>query len=802
MVIAFSGGLWLGVAVLLAAMLSRAQWQLRQARSACAALERDWAEARAVLDTVPIASFRWPAGQGCGESRGGDDQAAGYAEFLAGLAPSNATQLEEARLALQRSGTPFAATVAAGAGAAYAIEGRQTATGATVLWLVDATAAVTAQRLHGEATSLREMIDAIPVPVWRRGRDLAPVDCNQAYAGALEVSRELALGEGRELAPGDSRKRAIALADSAPDLARHGERAHVVIGGSRRLIEITEIPSPTGGTIGFALDRTDVETAEAELRRHISAHAAVLESIGTAVAIYGADKRLKFFNAAFAVLWGIEEAWLATEPSFGEILERLHERRRIPEYANFPAFKRERLQLFTSLIEPQQELMHLPDNRTLMLSISPHPFGGLIFIYEDVTDRLALERSCNTLTRVRRATLDHLFEGIAVYGSNGRLKLHNPAYLNLWGLSQDDVAGEPHISEIIEKNRTLIDDGSDWTAIKPGLIAKIMAHTLTSGPLYRQDGSMLQMATVPLPDGDVLVTFLDVTDGTRVERALRERNEALETAGRLKSEFIANMSYELRTPLNAVIGFSEILTNQYFGTLNPQQLEYCRGILISSQQLTGLINDILDLAAIEAGYLVLETGRVEVCEMLQTVMTLTRERARHRDLRLDLCCPPGIGAIEADERRLKQALFNLISNAIKFTPPQGTIRIEAERTERELLLIVADTGVGIPQADQARVFEKFEHGPRQSGAGLGLSLVKRLIELHGGSIAIESARDRGTKIICRLPVAGREIVFAEVCSRQSLGRSEDVSGCEETPTEFFGRCDSDKRRMAEILVAA
>ena len=218
-----------------------------------------------------------------------------------------------------------------------------------------------------------------------------------------------------------------------------------MIGGSRRLLDITELPCSDGGAIGFAFDRTDVEIAETELRRHVSAHAEVLEGIGAAVAIYGADQRLKFFNAAFAILWGLEAEWLAAEPSFGDVLERLRERRRIPEHADFRAFKRERLQLFTSLIHRQQELMHLPDDRTLLLSISPHPFGGLTFIYENVTDRLALERSCNTLTQVRRATLDNLFEGVAVYGSDGRLKLHNPAYLKIWGLSQDDVAGEPHI---------------------------------------------------------------------------------------------------------------------------------------------------------------------------------------------------------------------------------------------------------------------------------------------------------------------------------------------------------------------
>jgi signal transduction histidine kinase len=745
-VIEFSAGLSAVVAVTMGGLLLWTTAKLRETRLGRAGCERARAEALALLDTVPLAAFRWPVGR---DPDGYSVQTVAYPKFLAELAPGDADHLEAARGALHRSGTPFSLTVGLRTGGAFAIEGRRAATGEIVLWMLDGGPAALARRAHDEAASLRELIDAIPVPIWRRDRDQALVDCNKAYASALDATRELVLAEGRELAPhGSSQEQAIALDERRT-------RGHVVIGGSRRLLDIIERPCAEGAAIGFAFDRTDVEIAETELRRHVSAHAEVLEGIGAAVAIYGADQRLKFFNAAFATLWGLEAEWLSSEPSFGDVLERLRERRRIPEHADFRAFKRERLQLFTSLIHRQQELMHLPDDRTLLLSVSPHPFGGLTFIYENVTDRLALERSCNTLTQVRRATLDNLFEAVAVYGSDGRLKLHNPAYLKIWGLSHDDVAGEPHIGEIVDKMRAFLDDGGDWAETKQGMVAKVIAHAAASSLLHRSDGSILQVATVPLPDGNVLLTYLDVSDTARVERALRERNEALETAGRLKSEFIANVSHELRTPLNAVIGFAEVLANRYFGALNPRQLDYSHSILASARLLMSLINDILDLATIEAGYMVLETGRIEVCAMLHAVLSLTRERARSRDLELDLRCPPEIGVIEGDERRLKQALFNLISNAFKFTPPGGAIRLEAARREDVLLLTVADTGVGIPAADQARVFEKFERGVCQSGAGLGLSLVKSLIELHGGTVVIESASGQGTRITCRLPVAQR-----------------------------------------------
>jgi signal transduction histidine kinase len=385
--------------------------------------------------------------------------------------------------------------------------------------------------------------------------------------------------------------------------------------------------------------------------------------------------------------------------------------------------------------------------------VTPHPFGGLIFAYEDVTDRLALEADFKTALEVQRETLDNLYEAIVVFGSDGRLKLWNPAYAQVWQLAPEALAGEPHVADIIEQTRSFYDAGGDWADLKRRIIARLTAHGAATTRLERQDGSVLQAVTVPLPDGNILLSYLDVTDSSRVEEALRERNEALETAARLKSEFIANVSYELRTPLNAIIGFAEILTNQYFGELNPRQLDYSRGVLDSSNRLLSLINDILDLATIEAGYMQLETHEVDIHALMSSVLTFTRERARNQGLRLQFDCPTTIGAIHADERRLKQALFNLVSNALKFTPSGGTVTLAAYREGDRVALVVADTGVGVPREDQARIFEKFERGnpqARQSGPGLGLSLVKSFIELHGGTVDLESHPGSGTTITCWL----------------------------------------------------
>ena len=599
-------------------------------------------------------------------------------------------------------------------------------------------------------------LDLLSVPVWRRGPDLALIDCNLAYARAAEADRSAVLAGKRMLGGAALTEQGRALAALARKARTpQSEAHHVVIAGARRLMEFTEAATADGGTVGVALDMTEREEAQAELTRLVKAHGEVLENLATAIAIYGADTRLKFFNTAFAKLWKLDEAWLRTEPDFGAVLELLRERRRLPEYADFRAFKQQRLRLFTTLLEPLEELTYIPDGTTLRSRISPHPLGGLLVTYEDVTDNLVLERSYNTLIAVQRETLDNLYEGVAVVGSDGRLKLTNPAYARIWHLPTESLAAEPHIADIVEESKPFFDYGDDWAGYKDRIIARLTERAPRTGRLARTDGSMLDYASVPLPDGAILLSYVDVTDSIRVERALRERAEALETADRLKSEFISNVSYELRTPLNTIIGFAEILANQYFGELNARQTEYCRGIIGSSERLLTIINDILDLASIEAGRMTLDREPVEPKALLDTVCGIMNEWARSQNLRLNVDCPPELGPIDVDERRLKQALCNLISNAIKFTPPGGTITITGRVENDEVMFSVVDTGIGIAAEDQERVFKEFERArrpeARRAGAGLGLSLVKRIVELHGGHVDMNSVPNRGTTVVCVLP---------------------------------------------------
>jgi signal transduction histidine kinase len=617
---------------------------------------------------------------------------------------------------------------------------------------------------------LREAIlQSLSVPVWVRGPGLDLVWCNQAYARAVESSVEDVVRRQVELLPTDRRcqnTRALAERASSSGAAQQEEH-HVVIGGARHLLNVQVRPLlDINQVVGFALDETGREQVQAELDRHIRAEAEVLENLDTSVAIFGADQRLVFCNQSYRDYWAFDPVFIDSRPSYGEILDDLRERRRTPELVDFLRYKREQAALFTSLIQPREDLWHLPNGSTLWVRIVPHPFGGLMFIMQDVSEKLALESSYNTLIAVQRETLDNLAEGVAVFGSDGRLKLYNPAFRRIWKLQGIDLSLEPHLADLLEARKSLFAHQDRWDDLKRQTVSDTLDRVARAGRLERADGSVIEFSTVPLPDGATLTSSLDVTDTVRVEQALRSSNAALAAADKLKSEFIANVSYQLRTPLNTIMGFAEILTHQYFGDLNDRQTEYAKGIVDASKRLLLLINDVLDLATIEAGRMALRMQPVPVKVLLDEAAGLAAEWAAGQALTLTVKCAPDIGTVEGDDKRLRQALYNLISNAILYTPPGGSITLAAEPAGHFVRVSVIDTGVGIPETDQARIFGRFERSNdhlRQGGAGLGLALVKSFIELHHGHIELSSAPGTGTTVTCVLPThqPDAETIIAE-----------------------------------------
>ncbi len=584
--------------------------------------------------------------------------------------------------------------------------------------------------------------DLLPLPIWQVDAGGRLTACNTAYSAlfGLDIPGTLAA------------QKMIPLTGPA--------RVHITAGGKRRLYHILVTPGENGTKIGIAQDVSAEEELAAENKRTQGATKELLEQLSTAVAAFSADHRIEFFNTAFSHLWGFEESFLNARPKLGEIMEKLREMRRLPEQADFRRYKQSWLDMFTNLIDPTEDMMHLPDGTALRMLAVPNPAGGLIFTFEDVTSRLELETSYNTLVAVQRETLDNLSEGIAVFGGDGRLKLWNPAFVRLWDLNPEDMTGEPHITRIVGRMEQAFDPTS-WAEARDTLLAQALNGEEMQGRLGLGDGRQIVYHAVVLPDGGMLMSHADVTDSLRVENALREKNAALEAAERLKLDFLANVSYQLRTPLNAIMGFTEILANQYFGDLNDKQMEYTQGTREASERLLALIDDILDLSTLEAGYLKLDYDTVDARALLLSLQGLTAPWAQKEgmDVTVNLVGDPG--SLQADPRRLKQIIVNLIRNAMAYSPVGKAIEIGAARGSDHVEFWVRDQGMGITPEDQARVLEPFEKGrgpddrdgkKAPGGAGLGLTLVRDIAALHGGRVTIESAPAAGTTVHLYLPL--------------------------------------------------
>jgi signal transduction histidine kinase/DNA-binding response OmpR family regulator len=248
-----------------------------------------------------------------------------------------------------------------------------------------------------------------------------------------------------------------------------------------------------------------------------------------------------------------------------------------------------------------------------------------------------------------------------------------------------------------------------------------------------------------------------LAENVRLFQELEEKSRQLEQASQHKSEFLANMSHELRTPLNAIIGFSDVLLERMFGELNPKQADYLQDILESGRHLLDLINDILDIAKVEAGHMELMVEQFALAAALENGLTMVRERASRHGIALDLDVDPAIGAVEADERKIKEVILNLLSNAVKFTPDGGQVAVTARLVDAEAQVAVRDTGVGIAPEDLGHVFEEFQQvgsatANQQEGTGLGLTLAKKFVELHGGRIWVESQVGVGSTFVFTLPL--------------------------------------------------
>lgn len=684
----------------------------------------------------------------------------------AGLEPEDVALLAEQIEAAQRAGQSFRLSLPVrgsermllvlGERASEAVE----TPGSVLLWVLDATDSQAevgslereADRLRAAFDALTALIEAAPMPMWYRGPDLRLLMVNTAYVSAVEGrDAEDVVARGLELVDGAGLGGPLANAAIARDTQEPQSAAMpATIAGARRMLRLHDVPLPTGGIAGFAVDIEELERARGGLKRFAEAQRAMLDRMSAGVAQFGSDRSLVFCNQPFRRLFAMKNEWLADRPEFDRVLERMREARKLPDVRDFPHWKAERREWFTAP-EAVEESWSIGTTH-LRVVAQPLPEGGLLLIFEDQTQQFELQREHGEMQQVRTATLDSLAEAVAVFGK-GRLQLWNRKFRQVWSFEDGFLDGHPQIGTLVKTAGAKLVNPARAEIIGDLIRLAAKDRQQRGSSITFANGRHFDIAAVPLPDGNALVTMLDTTDRQRVERALRDRNEALEAADRVRTAFVANMSYELRTPLTSIKGFGEMLQGGFAGKLSADGKEYVEAILMSVDRLGGLIDDVLDLTQSEGQPIERETVDVELAAT--SAADVIAPLAKSKAIELVIEDAGTAGVVQGDSRRIRQTVEHLLRHAVSHTPEGGRVLLHLDGNARVARVIVSDDGPGMAPEAVARAFDRFAQVGTSRGGdralGLGLPLAKQFVEAHGGRIELISEPGQGTLVTVELP---------------------------------------------------
>jgi len=688
-----------------------------------------------------------------------------------GLTDDDAAALVRDVSAVQRTGRSFTRAIRAqGSSRTLLVRGapaavRLGASGAVILWWFDATESQAEIGRLGEESArlklafdrLSGLIEAAPMPMWHRGPDMRIALVNNAYVRAVEASSAAdVIARGLELVDAGTEASPLAAPQRARETSQPVSRVvPITVAGERRAARIVDVPLGEAGVAGYAMDVEEVERASSAFRRFVASQRDTLDRLSAGVAQFGPDRVLLFCNQPFQRQFALKPEWVAERPDFDRLLDRMREANRVPETRDFPGWKAERREWFMATEGAQEENWLLPDGAHLRVVAQPLPDGGLLAIFEDRTEQAQLASARDTLLRVRTATFDNMFEAVGVFESDGRLHLWNNSFRQVWDFDEEFLAGHPHVDALAEVASSRLTNPSRGALIREMVRAATVERQQRSGRLALKNGRHFEFAAVPLPDGNALFTMLDISDSRRVESVLRERADALEEANRVKTAFVANMSYELRTPLTSISGFAEMLQQGFGGQLEAQGQDYVSAILDSADRLGGLVDRVLDLTQSDAGQLPLERKPVELATLLHDAARDHRSVAVDRDVDLAVEIDQQVGVINGDARRLRQVVDHLLENSLTYTPKGGRILLHAEGDTARALIIVSDNGPGMDMAQQTAALDRFgrvsEGRNDELALGLGLPLAKQFVEAHGGSLSLVSEPGQGTLVRIELP---------------------------------------------------
>ena len=688
-----------------------------------------------------------------------------------GLAPDDLDTLAQAVLETQKSGAPFQLNlIPLGSRRSLALRGaladpQVSPGGAALVWVFDfsdsqnelADLRETAANAQRDFSALVGLIESAPLPMWFRQPDGQLQLVNSAYVDAVGAPNAEAVIDGQiELVEDVEGFPARQVAMQAKTEGSTIERlTTATIGGQRRSLRVTDMPLGAEGVAGYAFDIEDLEEQSRAFRAFRDAQRSMLDQLSVGVAQFDASQQLIFANDPFGRIFALDRDFLKQSPGFARLIDQARDHGRMPEARDFPAWRKALTDWFAAG-SAQEDQWALAGGTHLRIVAQPMPDGGLVMIAEDRTEQLALSAVRDTLLRTRTATFDSLFEALAAFAPDGKLQIWNRRFAELWQLDEELLLKHPKAQEVVRYIAAHLTRPEEAKRLGEVVRAAALDRKQTGGKLRLKDGRIFEFAGVPLPDGNALLTLLDVTDSQKAEIALRERNKALEEADGVKTRFLANMSYEFRTPLTTINGFAELLQAGVAGELSEQGQEYVSAIITSADRLSEQIETVLDLSQSEAGLLPVERERFELFGFVAEVTRSREASIKEAGLSVELRGNRSSGSIEADRARLSRAVGHVLDNAIAATPKGGKILVVVDRSKAGANIIVSDNGRGMTEGELAQALKGMERAGRgaQSGAqrqGLGLPLAKQLIEAHNGSLDIVSEKGAGTTVTITLP---------------------------------------------------
>nr|WP_298927331.1 PAS domain-containing sensor histidine kinase [uncultured Erythrobacter sp.] len=697
-----------------------------------------------------------------------EDDAAGQQ----GLSDAQVKTLSENVRLTQKSAAPFQlAMTPPGSGRSLALQGaladpQVSPGGAALVWVFDFSESEdelsrlrhAASQAEGDFAALVGLIEAAPVPMWFRGRDMRLQLVNQAYVDAVDAQDAASVIESQiELLEDEDGKSPAQQARGVYEALEEKERiTAATLHGERRTLRVSNQPLGKEGVTGYAIDIEEQQQVRREFRAFREAQRQLLDQLSVGVAQFSDAEELTFANQPFRRLFELPDGAVRENTPFERFLADAREKGLTPEVRDFPEWRREHTAWFDSP-DMQEEAWPLAGGVHLRIVAQPMPDGGIMLIAEDQTESLALSATRDTLLRTRTATLDSLFEALAIFAPDGSMQLWNRSFAGTWGLSSEFLDTHPSADALLEAIGKNLSRPAQTKQIGAVVRAATLDRKEKEGRVQLADGRSLRFAGVPLPDGNGLLTVLDITDSQKAEQALRERAVALEEADAVKARFLANMSYEFRTPLTTIGGYAELLKSGAAGEMDEGAGEFVDSILTAVARLTEQVENVLDLSQSEAGLLPIHK---EETDLLKFLTTMVRERETaivKAKLGLDLKGKRG-RMVDIDPRQLGRAVGNLLDNAISGTDVDGHILIEILKTDPEsewsTSFVITDNGAGMSAEELELALDggrSAEEGDTGTRTGLGIPLARQLIAAHGGLLEISSEQGVGTIALIHLP---------------------------------------------------